>query len=1292
MFNYSSKVITLALLCVSSTLVQADDLDIYAGATVTGSATPELVFAIDTSRSMSCALDQNVDDDTVECYLNTHEYVRNLYPMFDASFGTGGYVVPENVKIHLVRQVMTNVLSDSDSLPDDVKVGMAFYNDPGGAIVQPLKELGAATGNDTYATHRELLQAELNNVVPNGSTPIMGTLLEIGQYLTSGEVINGKSRMPAQAGYLDEKGFDASGLYALPETETYGQTARISNLETVVPDTANYSVNALCEAAIQQDLVTGKGNSECTSESLGSTNDSVFYNEDINRASVCGGNADLASDMATTQVVLLSDGLATNEDLSFVANGVSMATWVNRFVSGNSNASGGLAAGAFDQSAEGFPEDAKFDNDLGCPATAHTNAHDNTETRKSQFESCLYNIANRFRELGVKVNVIGFDIGDGFDVDNNYLKKIAEITGGDFRSTSDVGELESFISNLASGSVPASKLSVALSPSVAVNPGSILTNSGEVYVPGFEAGTSSFYYGNLKKYQVEVRPVGADAEGNASQYETVLVGANGDATEECDVAGSEEVYTCFREEVRDFWSDVPNGGVVTLGGAAALQGVYGPNPDGERNIFIQNSDGSQNLSRLNLVASDEDPVDNPEYGSPDESALRIDDAGVGLATKNYYAQLVENPDMPGNKFTDFSELQALADDGFPGVLSDTYAYDLLRWLNGFDQNRFNAEGGYTSVGGLNERASLGGGAPATDNEDLQKSRLYYGAVVHSAPTVVNYGFTRNADGSLTYDNTVFVSGNDGFLRAVNADDGTEEFAFFPKALLPNLSAWYQNTPGKIVYGLDSTWTPWRQDLPDSDGNFDGQVEDGNGFVRLYGGMRRGGSSYYFLDVTNRNQPRLLREISPQDPDQEFAYLGQTWSQPVLARVKKPGQSFPTVVAIFGGGYDPDYDPEIAENADPRCLDTEEEKVVCGNQIYMVDAGGYTGQPSDENSVGDILWWASSRGAPSGYTVSGTMHSVLDNMVHSIPSKVKTIDINDDGYTDRIYVGDLGGQVFRVKIDNEIDDASDPQNNFITIDTLAQVGHEGFGSPGDEDNRMFYEAPSVAVMKNHNQRYIGVAIASGWRANPADKDIDEELYFFRDALTGNETVIKRPDGGSTADFILGLEGYEGTQAELDAARAVAASLDSDGGDAGEKAFGSPLILRGNVLLPIYIPPTEVEKQASLNNCTPPPHRSSVVGFRAQSDAMAFVVNNSGNIVLGEPPAGAVAAHFRSDSVRSVPFSGLGVHVGNDSISILAGTESITIPLPEDTVRKTSWKQLGSGHDLVEQLENRVTGPE
>ena len=93
-----------------------------------------------------------------------------------------------------------------------------------------------------------------------------------------------------------------------------------------------------------------------------------------------------------------------------------------------------------------------------------------------------------------------------------------------------------------------------------------------------------------------------------------------------------------------------------------------------------------------------------------------------------------------------------------------------------------------------------------DDEDglVDDTRLHMGDPLHSIPTVLNYGGT-----SANPDSVVFVGTNEGYLHAINSDDGTELYSFIPPELLGNLGAFYQNhSNSRRTYGLDGDITLW----------------------------------------------------------------------------------------------------------------------------------------------------------------------------------------------------------------------------------------------------------------------------------------------------------------------------------------------------------------------------------------------------------------------------------------------------------------------------------------------------
>lgn len=453
---------------------------------------------------------------------------------------------------------------------------------------------------------------------------------------------------------------------------------------------------------------------------------------------------------------------------------------------------------------------------------------------------------------------------------------------------------------------------------------------------------------------------------------------------------------------------------------------------------------------------------------------------------------------------------------------------VLSWMRGVDE-----------LGVTNEWQGLTEGT-------ARSVRTLYGAPIHSRPVVVNYKSTE--DGKLLVgeedqskqENLVFVSTNDGKLyvvdgsdsRADTRDGGMERLAFVPEELLQRpdsttksvmeqlYDAARGDTAGSLIYGLDSSWTVWRQDY-DKDGNITTENDSGD-FVYLYGGMRRGGRNYYGLDLTgaNKSAPDMDKLfVLKGGQSGEFLNMGQTWSEPVLGLIKFNGR--PMVVMIVGGGYDPVYDAGRSGDTTPL-----------GAQIYIVAAHD-SGTGASAIEAGKVLWWASASG-------SGANHRGIDDLQHSIPSTIKPLDKNGDGYIDHFYVGDLGGQLLRFDINLDNTGASNLISNEDSI-VVAQLGVEGITTNLDENDRRFYFPPSVALMNDTTGQYVGIAIGSGLLTDPKDEqvNVNERFYFVRDYR-----AIK----GATAP--------------------APVVFSSDLNLKAEKLMGSPLIVNGSAYFSTY----------------------------------------------------------------------------------------------------------------------------
>ena len=112
----------------------------------------------------------------------------------------------------------------------------------------------------------------------------------------------------------------------------------------------------------------------------------------------------------------------------------------------------------------------------------------------------------------------------------------------------------------------------------------------------------------------------------------------------------------------------------------------------------------------------------------------------------------------------------------------------------------------------------------------------------------------------------------------------------------------------------------------------------------------------------------------------------------------------------------------------------------------------------------------------------------------MPTKVRVIDFSGDGFVDRMYASDMGGQVWRL----DIKKGATP-GNLVTGGVIARLGAEGLAAPSDAETRRFYNTPDVSMFtdKTQNRRFISVSIGSGYRAHPFDLSAQDRFYSIRD---------------------------------------------------------------------------------------------------------------------------------------------------------------------------------------------------
>jgi type IV pilus assembly protein PilY1 len=537
--------------------------------------------------------------------------------------------------------------------------------------------------------------------------------------------------------------------------------------------------------------------------------------------------------------------------------------------------------------------------------------------------------------------------------------------------------------------------------------------------------------------------------------------------------------------------------------------------------------------------------------------------------------------------------------------------------------------------------------------------------IHSSPQAISYApVTTNTDGTKNSSVTkIFVGTNDGLVRMFDGETGSEEWAFLPQELfgiqadLMNNTADYAGT--EHIYGMDTTPAFW---INDKDGIID--PADGD-FVRMFLGQRRGGSNYYALDVTgssrdSQGSPPKLMWVIKGGSDSYFQRLGQTWSFASPVKVDPSYCSaidkdllesdYSCIVLLFGGGYD------VSQDDDNNFGNSG-----IGNAIYMVHA-----------KTGERLWWASSYATGGGNLMLGEMN-------YSIPSNITVLDTNGDRWIDRLYVGDVAGQLWRIELLGKDEDGTDlTLGDRLAVVSAVDTSGVVAADSGRNAKRRFFNSP------DWTKTDIGelVTIASGTRPDPLGTGVQDRFYVFID----NGQIIKDKDKEGklklklelttiSENKMVNVEQLE-TQSVVDANDVHGWFRELPG--EGEKALGSPLVTKlgdkNLVLFTTYTPspPSGV--------CDFQEGISRLYALNLLTGGPAFNTNKSDNNCTGD----TCPKDFDTDDdgddmsdssivIREGISPDISLLFTDKEISALVGTERMTID-DDRGLQRTFWLQV------------------
>ena len=761
-----------------------------------------------------------------------------------------------------------------------------------------------------------------------------------------------------------------------------------------------------------------------------------------------------------------------------------------------------------------------------------------------------------------------------FQTADELVMNAAKDGSGQFYNVFNAQELSAALLKLLSNILNETNTSF-VAPVVPTSTTNRTISSNRAYLGLFRPQSTEPWVGNIKKYGIDlVASKITDANGNPAT----------------------DNYGIIEKDSISFWSLLPNGKIPTAiydSGYIDSTNTDPNKPNGDGSDVTSGGTGGILLEKMkDLVAA----IRAQGTWSPSGKNWRniytyLDNTNseVTTASKNLYDE--QNRFWPGNENITSETLNLYDNSISPPVLkSPERKNNLIRFIHGFVDD---------------EDQTL---AMTPSTAEIRKWVL--GDILHSEPVVFNYTpYTAEhesichdfLDPSVTTANStvIFAGANDGMLHAFRDCDGQELWAFIPPNVLPSLQYIKDPQSGHPTF-VDSA--PF---MVVHDQNNNGAIEpaEGDKFVLIFGQRRGGGSNildetssrgaFYALDVTEPLYPKLLWEV---DSD-ELGEMGESWSRPQIGRIRVSDNSYKVVVFV-GAGYD--------NNEDLRFGDTQTFPDAEGVDINLAGTGGEVdGTDDPQTSAGELS--ADDRFAPRGrgilaievatmsradsatpYTAQLTSAPQIfwsytfednDQIKYPIAGNIKVIDLNADRFSDVIYVGDTGGNLWKFDITN--------------TDKNQWAGQLLFKSnPGADstNGRKIFYAPEVVYVNGGAYIYFG----TGDREHPYNRAVIDRLYCVID--WGNKGTYPITESALYDATQNDLQNSTTTEEEADAIREIMKStpispymendvakftygwyVKLDGTDRtgdvnildrGEKIVASPTVISGKVYFDTY----------------------------------------------------------------------------------------------------------------------------
>jgi len=336
---------------------------------------------------------------------------------------------------------------------------------------------------------------------------------------------------------------------------------------------------------------------------------------------------------------------------------------------------------------------------------------------------------------------------------------------------------------------------------------------------------------------------------------------------------------------------------------------------------------------------------------------------------------------------------------------------------------------------------------------------------------------------------ILAGANDGQLHAFKTSNGSEAWSFIPPNVLSRLKltahatepsslthqyyvdgpvtvadAWVPSTAGA---GTSKAASDWKTLLLFGEGRGAGtnlwssSSSCDSGFNQSYTSTYQYYCGYYCLDTTSSLSPTFKWRLGFSSA--RAPYMGAPWSKPMIGRVLDGGNE--KWVAFIGGGV-----------SAPGAVNS-------GKGFFVIDLVD-----------GSVLW---------SYTKADNA-----NLDYPMPAPPSIVDTDSDGFIDTVYLGDLGGNMWRFTFCLKSD--GDSCGSTSSLWTGARLFQASSGRP-------IYSSASVAKDMDNK---IWVYWGTGDKMDPTNATASEKIFALKDEdrmATTPRTIGNMQDISSAASF-------------------------------------------------------------------------------------------------------------------------------------------------------------------------------